>query len=172
MSNKNISSYREKLCADLINVLLFAWSAVYYTDKSIIEKNIDERTICANLKSKFDEIIKCNNSLLNGYFADVEYNRNGIDIKEGYCGNKIINDLIIHSRQTKMVDNLLHIGMQNGKGCSSSQGDIDRLKETTKIGYLPFNYISGAFVEYDSNSWEITFIYNGKEAYVSTFEKV
>ena len=53
-------------------------------DICLIMDNVSERTLCGALKTHLEEEFK--NNSINGYYADVEYNRNG------GCIKTIVND--------------------------------------------------------------------------------
>lgn len=74
-----------------------------------------------------------NLSLFSRYFVDVEYNRmaNGHPKMIANDQNKVVCDLLIHSRGQLELDNLLAIEMKKGNSKINSQKDKKRLKLLT-----------------------------------------
>ena len=103
-----------------------------------INNGISERNMCALLSNEISRIIE--QTELKNYYCDVEYNRNGKDVKtiiDGECViSRIAPDLIIHSRGQQQKDNLLVMEMKK-KYAKKEDKDSDRkrLKLMTKQKY-------------------------------------
>lgn len=103
-----------------------------------INNNINERNMCALLSNEVNRIIE--NTELKDYYCDVEYNRNGKDVKtiiDDECViSRIEPDLIIHSRGQKQKDNLLVMEMKKEYAKKEDKdSDRKRLKLMTKQQY-------------------------------------
>ena len=100
-----------------------------------IENDTSERNLCSLLSRYIDDYMR--DYGFNGYYVDVEYNRNGCEAKtiiNGECKIiKIVCDLIVHSRGTKRKDNLIALEMKK-LPCSQEdlESDRDRLMALTK----------------------------------------
>lgn len=113
-------------------------------ERLLFDNNVSERTLCGALMLKIHDFIKNNNSY-EGYFVDVEYNRNKGNLKTIYITysgpkNKIIQincDLILHSRgRNTKQDNLLAIEMKKSNRSKSDKiSDKERLKALTKDSF-------------------------------------
>lgn len=103
-------------------------------NETLFKSQIAERTLCGALMIELYEEMKKYNDL-DGYYVDVEYNRNhGTDPKRIINNNnRIIScDLIMHSRGTKEVDNLIAIEMKKTNAREElKNADIDRIIKMT-----------------------------------------
>ena len=130
----NDSSY-----ARLKEIFIKANNIFIKKDALLIIDNVSERTLCGALKSHIEEELAKNN--INGYYADVEYNRNGGRIKTIVDDElQVINvqcDLIVHSRREKIEkDNLIAIEMKKKYRIANDyQKDRTRLCALTKSSY-------------------------------------
>ena len=129
----------------------------------IVDIDINERTLCAQLSSFINRILE--ETELSDYYCDVEYNRLGNCIKEINHKKKIIPDLIIHSRGEKVKDNLLVLEMKKiTSGFRSMDYDRRKLRKMTKQHFEEFeththylyNYEVGVFYIIDTSRQEIT----------------
>lgn len=108
-------------------------------DASLLEHNVNERTICGRLAIYFDRFAE--NANLEGYYADIEYNRNLGAIKtivgDAFNVIRINCDLILHSRGRIVdADNLIAVEVK--KFSPSGRGyheDRTRLRALTKPTY-------------------------------------
>lgn len=154
-------------------------------DKSLIDSDISERTLCGALKSHLEKNLR--RYKIKGYFVDVEYNRNNGQVKtildENYEVVNIQCDLIIHSRgENFKQDNLLAIEMKKSyRSEESKKSDRLRLRALTKSTYdkdvwaydgrsFPEHvcrYIIGVFYEIDEKNRRIFLEYyrNGTMQY-------
>lgn len=103
-----------------------------------IKNNINERNMCSLLSNEINKIIE--NTEFKDYYCDVEYNRNGKDVKtiiDDECViSRIEPDLIIHSRGQKSKDNLLVMEMKKKYARKEAKdSDRKRLKLMTKQEY-------------------------------------
>ncbi|MEG0165554.1 hypothetical protein [Anaerorhabdus sp.] len=105
----------------------------------ILTRDISERTLCGALMLEIYEIIR-ENSDYEGYYVDVEYNRNigHIDDRKRTSEevNKNINcDLILHSRgKIAEQDNLIALEMKkSNRPPSEKRDDKKRLRSLTRI---------------------------------------
>lgn len=119
----------------LLDIFYLANQRFLKRNMSNIINNISERSLCASLSCEINKILEL--SELYEYYCDVEYNRNGHEVKaiiDDECKIiKIQNDLIIHSRGTKIKDNLLALEMKKSTSSSSEmEDDRNRLKCLTK----------------------------------------
>lgn len=94
----------------------------------LIKHNLSERSICSHLAYHVKN--KLSNTNYSGYFADVEYNRNGQDIKRiNDTSGPITVDLIVHKHGKNPEYNLICIEMK--KSTSNKAGisaDEERLR--------------------------------------------
>jgi len=128
-------------------VLLFedANSILIINDLDLFESRVSERTLCGALMLHLHDLI-AGKSIYQGYFTDVEYNRNkGGKLKnikktiQGVDASVVtINcDLILHSRgQHVEQDNLIAIKMKkSSRPRESKDADRERLMALTKESY-------------------------------------
>jgi len=112
-------------------------------DKSLLDRQVSERTLCGALMLWLHEELaeESLSGKFQGYYVDVEYNRNGGSVKTCKRNDeKIITincDLIIHSRGEKGLnnsdDNLIAIEMKKStRTQTEKQGDRERLMALTK----------------------------------------
>lgn len=160
----------------LKNLFLIANHKFLVQEGKFIDSNVAERSICGRLmyylQKEFDE------SMIKGYYVDVEYNRNGEKIKTILGHNleviSITCDLIVHSRGEIIAqDNLLALEMK--KAHSPHEGkrnDKNRLMALTKKSYddvwtydgIAFpehvcGYLLGIYYEIDINRKEVLIEY-------------
>ena len=109
------------------------------TDRSLIDDDVAERTLCGALKSHLEKELSF--AKIKGYYVDVEYNRNYGQVKTILDDNfevvSIQCDLIVHSRGNNIKqDNLLAIEMKKSYRDQFSK-DLDRmrLRALTKSTY-------------------------------------
>lgn len=113
-------------------------------EQSLFDNHVAERTLCGALMLWLHDIIK-NYDSYEGYFVDVEYNRNKGSLKTIYktCNgpeNRVVRvncDLIIHSRGRNIKqDNLLAIEMKKSNRSKNDKiSDKERLKALTKDSF-------------------------------------
>ena len=138
----------------------------------LIKDHVSERTLCGELKDHIRDLIRDDPSY-QGYYVDVEYNRNRASVEKNYKTilgprRKVIRincDLILHSRGWNVEqDNLLALEMKKydttSRYASNRQHDRERLIAMTKDTYseewdgvgLPKHvcrYVLGVFYEID-----------------------
>lgn len=149
-------------------VLFRGLQELYSRDYKNIEDGVSERNLCARLAHYLECIIRCheNQSLFSNYFVDVEYNRmaKGCPKKIANNQNKVVCDLLIHSRGQQEQDNLLAIEMKKFTNQVNADSDKVRLEKLTKWEDNPEfvrNTILGAFVRIKKLSCEIDFFEDG-----------
>lgn len=152
------------------------------TDTTLLDTDVSERTLCGALKSHLEKELSI--AKIEGYYVDVEYNRNGGQVKTILHENlevvSIQCDLIVHSRGTNIKqDNLIAIEMKKSyRDQSSKDQDRMRLRALTKSTYdndiwaydgksfpeCVCRYILGIFYEIDRDNRKIylEFYRNGK----------
>ena len=111
------------------------------TERKLLTRKVAERTLCGALMLHIHDLIKEDHSY-DGYYTDVEYNRNQGGIKTtqktilGPCERIIrINcDLILHSRgEYTEQDNLIAIEMKKAtRPMAEKRADRERLVALTK----------------------------------------
>lgn len=136
----------EKLKNELLDIFYKANQNFLIKNENSILHGVSERSLCSLLSHEFADIIK--KGKFSKYYSDVEYNRNGTEVKAIINDEfKIINvvcDLIIHSRGELQMDNLLALEMKKSLSKpADKQKDKERLIALTK---KPYNNI------YDYNS--------------------
>lgn len=134
-------------------------------DKILLEYNVSERCLCGALKSRMEDVL--NEKEVEGYYVDIEYNRNYKDVKKIPTIKKkkketdnIVSDLILHGRNKDLKqDNLLTLEMKKtDQDDKAKELDRERLRfltdennsidKTIKCEY-PYRYIMGIFYEID-----------------------
>lgn len=113
-------------------------------NQNLLYSGVSERTLCGALMLELHDLIK-KDTCFNGYYSDVEYNRNKGSlktIKKEIRGNEYkkvtINcDLIVHSRgEIVEQDNLLAIEMKKSSTlCKEREQDRERLIALTKDSF-------------------------------------
>lgn len=107
---------------------------MFLRDISEIERDVSERSFCANLKEFINLVLS--HMELSDYVADVEYNRGGDKLIKAICHNNedkpITCDLIIHSRGKLKDDNLLCVEVKKKGNNYKIDEDRERLIELTK----------------------------------------
>ncbi len=119
----------------LTRIFKTALSKFFSIERDNILNNISERNLCGRLAIYLEQAQKSEG--LEGYFADVEYNRKDGKIKtiidEQNHELSITCDLLLHSRGKKNKDNLIAIEM---KKASQSHHELEqdriRLRSMTK----------------------------------------
>lgn len=172
----------EKSYLTLKTIFNNANRAFLETDISLIEDDVAERALCGALKSHLEKELAL--AKIEGYYVDIEYNRNYGQVKTILDDNfEVVNiqcDLIVHSRGGNIKqDNLLAIEMKKTYRDQVSK-DLDRmrLRVLTKSTYdndtwvydgetFPervCRYILGVFYEVDAMKQTIYLEYyrNGK----------
>lgn len=155
---------------------VFLTSIKIFLKKDInnILSDVNERNLCARLACYLEYVAKEHG--INGYYADVEYNRNQGKVKtileEGMEVVTINCDVILHSRGTILKqDNLIAIEMKKSNRTQEEKdSDRKRLKALTKDSYddvwsfdgtaLPEHvcgYIFGYYIELNSKSKTCSF---------------
>ena len=151
-------------------------------DRSLFDDGVAERALCGALKSHLEKELAL--AKIEGYYVDVEYNRNNGQVKTILDDNcEVISiqcDLIVHSRGNNIEqDNLLAIEMKKSyRDQDSKDTDRMRLRALTKSTYdndiwaydgksFPkrvCRYILGVFYEVDHTKQVIYLEYyrNGK----------
>ncbi len=123
-----LNSLRQKL------IILFDEANAIFVKKNYmnIENNTSERNLCALLGECISKLLLKYG--LSNYFVDVEYNRNGDDLKSTMSEDEIFCDLILHSRGTLQNDNLIAVEMKKTYASQSEiEDDRTRLEELTCI---------------------------------------
>ena len=164
------------------------------TDRSLFVNGVSERTLCGALMLHIHDFIRSDPSF-DGYYVDVEYNRNKGSIKT-ICktiqgpGEQIIEincDLILHSRGENTVqDNLLAIEMKKStRTRAEKRMDRERLVALTKDSFndvwawdgqnLPEHvcrYLLGVYYEINYRRKEILIEYyrRGRKVHSYTLE--
>lgn len=155
-------------------------------DFELIDSNVSERTLCGTLKSHIEDLTR-NNSDYEGYFVDVEYNRNNGKIKTIIDNDLhviVINcDLILHSRgKHPEQDNLIAIEMKKAnRPVHEKAKDRNRLIALTKDSFddvwsydgktFPEHvcrYMLGIYYEIDYDKHEILIEYYAKGKLVNS----
>jgi len=139
--DKNIALDYDDKDAYLILKSIFNKSNSFFlkTDTTLLDTDVSERTLCGALKSHLEKELSI--AKIKGYYVDVEYNRNGGQVKTILDENlevvSIQRDLIIHSRGTNIKqDNLIAIEMKKSyRDQSSKDQDRMRLCALTKSTY-------------------------------------
>lgn len=104
-------------------------------DTKLIKTQTNERTYCGRMSTYMQNIAQeCG---LEGYFADVEYNRNMGRIKQTIQPDGSIQsincDLLLHSRGIKPRDNLIAVEVKKkGANDEAMKDDRKRLQALTK----------------------------------------
>lgn len=158
-------------------------------DYELIDSKVSERTLCGSLMSYIRELIR-NHPDYNGYFVDVEYNRNKGRVKT-IIDNDLqvitINcDLILHSRgMHPEQDNLIAIEMKkSNRPAHEKAKDRSRLMALTKDIFddiwsydgktLPDHvcrYVLGVYYEIDYRAHEIIIEYYAKGNKVTSYSR-
>ena len=162
---------------ELKAMFLLANKKFLIEDIDLLDSMVSERALCGALMIHLNRLMVKDKSL-EGYYTDVEYNRNRGNIKtiqKTILGPeaKIINvtcDLIMHSRGNHIEqDNLIAIEMKKSNAPEEEkQKDKDRLKALTKDSFddvwsfdgttLPEHvcrYIIGIYYEIDFSKRKI-----------------
>lgn len=105
-----------KTSSEMIKLFELANDDFLCKNDNLINSNVSERTLYGALLISIYELIK-NNPDYNGYYVDVEYNRNNKDIRTILNNQlqviKTNCDLIVHSRGENLKqDNLIAIEMK------------------------------------------------------------
>jgi len=159
-----------------------SYRAFINTDRVLLDDNVAERTLCGALKSHIER--ELSSAKIEGYYVDVEYNRNLGQVKTILDDNlnvvSIQCDLIVHSRGSNIKqDNLLAIEMKKSyRDQSSKDQDRMRLRALTKSTYdndiwaydgksFPervCRYILGVFyeIDYDEQKINLEYYRNGE----------
>ena len=110
----------------------------------LIKHNLSERSICSHLAYHVKN--KLSNTNYSGYFADVEYNRNGQDIKRiNDTSSPITVDLVVHKRGNNPAYNLIYIEMKkssNKRGCADDELRLCKMTDS----HCGFNYKLGVMI--------------------------
>lgn len=128
----------------LVDVFESANKTFLSDEKSLLNMNVNERTLCGALMLHIHDQIK-GDSVYMGYYTDVEYNRNKGSIKTAiktingpdYKVLRINCDLIVHSRGERPTqDNLIAIEMKkSNRPVTVKNDDRYRLKALTKDSF-------------------------------------
>ena len=173
-----------KTYKELINIFEQANKNFLIKDRSLLYTQVSERTLCGALMLHINDIIKKDNSF-NGYYVDVEYNRNKgaiktiqktiRDIQEKIL--RVTCDLILHSRGENLEqDNLIAVEMKKSTQAKAhKQQDRERLMAMTKDTFddvwsydgktLPEHvcrYVLGVYYEINYNRRQILLEYYRK----------
>lgn len=129
----NLNQETENTSIDQVhNLLIDGLRKLYQEDYFNIKINVSERNICARLAMHLENIMRERDSF-NGYFADVEYNRQGKgELKQVYIEPakipiKMVSDLLIQSRGR--ARNLLAVEMKKYNNYQAVKSDHERLRE-------------------------------------------
>lgn len=128
---------------------------VYENDESLIIRKANERSIVFRFGLYLYEIIK--NSNFSDFDIDVEYNRNGNDIKRiPSRPNGSFPDLIIHKRGVN-TDNLLVVEFKTEWSNQTQQDDVKKIRDfMNKEGKYKFRY--GATILIKEDDFNINWI--------------
>ena len=136
----SLDVYRE-----LVKLFENANKIMLRSDRDLIQRDVSERTICANLMLHLHRSLWRTPFRL--YHVDVEYNRNKDGrvktiIDQDAIVTNITCDLIVHSRgKCKTQDNLIALEMKKSRRKKSEkQKDKHRLIALTKDGYSTWSY--------------------------------
>lgn len=115
------------------DILIPSLHRLYEMDYDNIRIGVSERNICARLAYHMENIMhSCSHSeLLEGYYADVEYNRMGNGDHKRYENSKhlpqyMVSDLLIQSRGKPR--NLLAVEMKRSSNYVNRDEDRERLE--------------------------------------------
>ena len=122
--------FNGKLRLKLLNLFYEANALFLKKNKMNIEHNTSERNLCALLGESMSRLLLKYG--LSDYFVDVEYNRNGYELKRTINEDEIFCDLILHSRGTLARDNLIALEMKKSSATQHAiEEDRTRLKDLT-----------------------------------------
>lgn len=147
----------------VIGLLKRGLKELYRIDYFNIRCDVSERNICARLAMHLENIMR-KEHIFDGYFVDVEYNRQGGDHLKQYYDHvaqrprAMVSDLLIQSRGQER--NLLALELKKLKNKKDVDNDIKRLIELVKPDdsenrYCVHNTLVGAFVTYSSTEVSI-----------------
>lgn len=123
---------------ELLDIFYMANEQFLRKNMNNIESNVSERNLCSLLSLELNRAIE--ETKYKEYFCDVEYNRNCGKVKSIINENcdiiDITCDLILHSRGTKVKDNLIAIEMKKSTAPNNEMNDDRaRLRCLTKQSY-------------------------------------
>ena len=130
----------DNICLDPIRQYVQrAVDEVYKNDKSLIVRDVNERSIVFRFGLYLYEILKFTE--FKDFDIDVEYNRNGNDIKRiPSRPNGSFPDLIIHKRGVN-TDNLLVVEFKTEWSNQTQQDDVKKIRDfMNKEGKYKFRY--------------------------------
>lgn len=109
--------------------------ALLQQEEELIAADVSERSMCGRLSLHMSALL--HQYGLDGYFADVEYNRNHGRIKTIVDGNArvipVTCDLILHSRGRLAQDNLIAVEMKKYRRPDAEKtSDRERLEALTR----------------------------------------
>lgn len=118
-------------------------------DRYLLDKEVNERCICAALAMELNDYIKHNETKYKNYNVDVEYNRNKNHKKE-LDGKNIITDFIMHRRGEKENLIILEMKKSTNTNIESIENNKERVKSMTTSGGK-YEYKLGVFyfIEYE-----------------------
>lgn len=141
----------------------------YYANSLFIKKNIQnilanvsERNLCAQLGYCISQLLE--NSKFSNYYSDVEYNRNGGQVKtiidEELNVIDVTCDLIVHSRGNLQKDNLIAIEMKKHTATEEQKySDRKRLRCLTKQNCKDVYTFRGNILPVNVCKYEIGIMY-------------
>lgn len=124
-------------------------------NQDLLRANVSERTLCGALMLEIHDLV-ANDITYEGYYADVEYNRNGgmiKTVKKTITGieERVVRincDLILHSRGNHPEqDNLIAIEMKK-----SSAPLSEKAKDRDRLCALTMEPMSGDVYSYDGQT--------------------
>ena len=181
-----------KTYKQLVELFENANNMLVENDRDLFVSNVNERTLCGALMAHFQGLTR-NDPSFDGYYTDVEYNRNQGRIKtlvqKGSSPElriiRINCDLILHSRgRHPEQDNLIAVEMKkSSRPEREKESDRERLVALTADSFdnvwafdghsLPEHvcrYVLGVYYEIDLLAQKITVEYYHREKNVEKYE--
>lgn len=144
------------LIPELIQKVRICIDLFYANDFDLIQNNLHEESIGAQLKSYL-------NKEFPGYSVDCNYNRHITDKKRGLNQKLFRPDIVVHKRKTDEF-NLIYFELKTEKNKEDRQLDIDKIIYATLQGGK-FEYGLGIFVDFtvDKANIKIRYFVDGEE---------
>lgn len=136
---------------ELKEIMEIALKKLYEKDKELINRKLHENAINHKLAIYLEEAINEKKGCLNIYSIDVEYHKNGNDLKTLLGGEGFRPDIILHERNSN-ENNILLI---EAKIKLLDSKDENVLKNCLKT---PFNYRFSVGIEYKNPNQKESFI--------------
>ena len=155
----------------IYDILVPSLYVLYEMDFDNIRIGVSERNICARLAHHMENIMRSSNKreLLEGYYADVEYNRMGNGNLKRYENSEhlpqyMVSDLLIQSRGE--ARNLLAVEMKRDTNYVNRDKDRERLEAL--VSPVPvhntlqcvYGTVVGAFIIYSIEKIIVEFYEN------------